>query len=58
MKLAESHSDVDRQAQEGVRPQGRAEQPLERLAAGILEHQHGSTAFADELERTRRPWRV
>jgi len=35
MKLAESHSDVDRQAQEVVRLQGRAEQSLERLAAGI-----------------------
>ena len=55
MKLAESHSDVDRQAQEVVRLQGRAEQPLEQLAARILEHQHGPTAFSDELKRTRRP---
>ena len=30
MKLTESHSDVDRQAQEVVRLRGRAEQPLER----------------------------
>jgi hypothetical protein len=38
MKLGESHRDVDRQAQEVARLQGRAEQPLERLADRILEH--------------------
>jgi hypothetical protein len=54
MKLAESHSDVDRQAQEVVHLQGRAEQPLERLAA-ILEHQHGATAFSHELTRMHGP---
>src|SRR5882672_5612511 len=55
MELPESRSDVDRQAQEVVRLQGRAEQPLERLPAGILEHQHGPAAFSDKLKRTRRP---
>src|SRR5260370_27667579 len=55
MQLAESHSDVDRRAQEVVRLQGRAEQMLERLAAGILEHQHGAAAFANQPEWTHRP---
>ena len=36
----------------------RAEQPLERLAAGILEHQRGPAALADELQRPRRPCAV
>ena len=31
---------------------GVAEPPVERLAAGILEHQCGPTAFADELQRS------
>src|SRR5882724_7890784 len=55
MKLAESHSDVGRQSQEAARLQGRAKQPLERLAAGILEHQHGPAALTNQLEWTHRP---
>ena len=55
MKLAESHSDVDRQAQEAIRLQGRAEQSLEQRAAGIIEDQHGPSAFADEPKRPYRP---
>src|ERR1700723_1436661 len=55
MKLAKSHSDVGRQAQEVDRLQGRAKQPLERLAAGILEHQHGPAAITNQLEWTHPP---
>ena len=34
---------------------GSAEQPVERLAAGILEQQHGPPRFAHELQRPHRP---
>src|SRR5580704_16966188 len=55
MKLAESQGDFGRQAQEVARLQGRAKQPLERLAAGILEHQHGPAAVTNQLEWTHCP---
>ena len=42
-------------AQEALHLHGCAKQPVERLAAGILEHQHGPTAFGDELQRSHRP---
>ena len=34
---------------------GQAEQSVQQLAAGILEHQHGPSAVANELKRTHRP---
>ena len=55
MDLAQGDRDADGEAQEASHLHGRAEQPLERLAAGILEHQHGPAAFADELQRPHRP---
>ena len=47
-----------REAQEAPHLHRRAEQPVERLAARILEHQHGPTVFAHELQRPRRPCAV
>ncbi len=41
--------DPDRKAQEAPQFQWRAEQSLERLAAGIVEHEH--TALAYQLRR-------
>ena len=55
VELAQSHGNVDGQAQEALHLHGCAEQPAEWLAAGILEHQHGPTAFGDELQRSYRP---
>ena len=55
VELAERRRDADGEAQEASHFHGRAEQPVERLAARILEHQHGPTAFAHELQRPHRP---
>src|ERR1700719_2631678 len=55
MKPADGHTDIDCQAQEEVHLERHAEQSLERLAAGILEHQHGPAALTNQLKRTRRP---
>ena len=43
------------QGQEASHFHGRAEKALERLAARVLEHQHGPAAFASKLERPHRP---
>ena len=56
--LAQGRGDAEREAQEALQLHGRAEQPLERLAARILEHQHGPTALAHELQGPRRPGAV
>ena len=53
--LAQRGDDADGEAQEAARLHRRAEQPIERLAARILEQQHGSTAFAGKRQRPRRP---
>ena len=55
VELAQSRGDADGQAQEASYLHGRAEQPVERLAARILEHQHGPTGVAHELQRPHRP---
>ena len=55
VQLTESVGDVDREAQEAPHLHGLAEQPAERLAARVLEHQHGPTGIAHELQRPRRP---
>ena len=44
--FAQRGGDADGEAQEAPHLHGRAEQPVERLAARILEHQHGPAAFA------------
>ena len=53
--LPEGRGDADGEAQEASHLHRRAEQPVERLAAGILQHQHGPAAVADELQRPHRP---
>jgi len=55
MRLAESARNADGQAQEASRLQGYADQRAERLTVRILEHQHGPTAVAHELQRPHRP---
>ena len=55
MDLCEGRGDRDGDAQKAPHLHGHPEQPVQRLAAGVLEHQHDLTAFADELERSHRP---
>ena len=47
--LCESRRDRDGEVQKVAHFHGRPEQPVERLAASVLEHQHSSTAFTDEF---------
>jgi hypothetical protein len=58
VKLAQRRGDADGEAQYLVNLQGRADQPRERLAARILEQEHGPTACAHELQRPHRPRQV
>ncbi len=58
MDLREGTGDGDREGQEVFHRHWRAEPPLQRLAGGILQHQHGPAAVADELQRPRRPGSV
>ena len=44
MDLAQGDRDANGETQEASQLHGRAEQPVKRLAAGILQHQHGSAA--------------
>jgi hypothetical protein len=44
VRLSQRCDDADRQAQEPSRLHGRAEPSSERLAAGILEQEHGPLA--------------
>ena len=55
VKLAHSRGDSDCEAQEAPHVHGRAKQPVERVAVRILEHQHGPTALAHELQWSHRP---
>ena len=55
MKLAQSRGNTAAEAQEASDLHWRAEQPVERLAARILEHQEGATGVAHEVQRPRRP---
>ncbi len=43
--LAQGPGNADRETEEDADLHGRAEQPSERFAAGILEHQHGPTVL-------------
>ena len=58
MKLAQSRGNSDSQAQEASYLHGPTEQTIERLAAQIIEHQHGPTGVAHESQRPRRPCAV
>jgi hypothetical protein len=53
--LANRRSDPDRKAQETSNIHGLAEQPLEGLAPGILEHQVRGAALARKLQCAHRP---
>ena len=58
MNLADRRRDLDGETQECPQFHGRVELALQRLAAGILEHQHGPAALTDQLERPQRPCTV
>ena len=53
--LAKGGGDADREEQETPQPHRLEQQPSERFAAWILEHEHGPAVFANELQRPRRP---
>ena len=52
VKLAQSRGNGDGEVKEASNLHRCAEQPVDRLTARILEHQHGSTGVTNELERT------
>jgi hypothetical protein len=59
VELAQGHGDADSEVQEFPDPHRCVEQPIERLeVADILEHQHGSTTVAHDLEWPHRPGSV
>jgi hypothetical protein len=51
----ERHDERDRNAEEARGFQRSPEKSVERFAAGIFEHQHGSIAVAHQLQGSRRP---
>jgi hypothetical protein len=55
VQLADGHGKRDRKAQEFRHLHRPAEQPLERLAAGVSQHQHEPALAPQELDRLRRP---
>ena len=55
MELAERSGDAHGQRQEAAHRHGSTEQPLERLAARILEDQHAVPVFALERQGSQRP---
>src|SRR6202048_3172202 len=55
VEFVQSNADADGNVQEAADLHRRAEQPLERLAARILEHEYGPTAFALKLQRPHSP---
>ena len=55
MQPGDGRDETEREVQEGPHRHRLTEQPLQRLATRVLQHQHGPTAFADELQRPHRP---
>src|SRR5208337_3715487 len=55
VRLAHGRRDADGEAQEASRLHRFAHEPLQRLAARILEQQRGSAVFADKRKRPRSP---
>src|SRR5262245_61158781 len=53
--LGEGHGDADGEAQERSRLHRAAEEPGERFAPRVLEHQHGAPVLVYELQRPRCP---
>ena len=58
MDLAQDCGDLNGEAQEASDLHRRADQPGERLAARIFEHENGPGAILHELQRLRRPGAV
>ncbi|MCY1530876.1 hypothetical protein D9M68_660820 [compost metagenome] len=50
VQLTQRGGDANRQAQEGLRLHGRAEQPRQEFTAGILEHQLQPTALTGQFQ--------
>ena len=55
---AQGRGDADGEAQEATHLHWGTEQSVERLAAGILEHQYGPAAFTPKLQRPQSPCTV
>ena len=55
VNLGEGRRDAAGEAQERSHFHGAAEEPVERFATGVLEHQQGALVLAHELQRPRRP---
>ena len=55
VQLADSRREWDGNAQEFRHLHRPAEQPLERLATGVRQHQHVPDLAPEELDRSRRP---
>jgi hypothetical protein len=55
MNLGEGRGDAVGEAQECSHVHGTAEEPVERFATRILEHQQGVLMLPHELQRPRRP---
>jgi hypothetical protein len=51
MDIAQRHGNADRKAQVDAELNGASEQPLERLAPGVFQREHGAASVADELQR-------
>ena len=55
VRLAQGGGDAETEAQEASQLQGRAEQAVERLSAGILKHQRHTAAIMRKRDGSRRP---
>ena len=55
MQPGDRRDETEREVQEGPHRHRLAEQPFQQFAARVLQHQHGPTALADELQRPHRP---
>jgi hypothetical protein len=55
MQPGDRRDETEREVQERPHRHRLTEQPLQRLATRVLQHQHGPTALADELQRPHRP---
>ena len=55
MQPRDRRDEAEREVHERPHRHRLTEQPLQQFAARVLQHQHGPTAFADELQRPHRP---
>ena len=56
--LAERRREEMARRRKRVSSSGRPSMPIERIAAGILEHEHRAAVVARKRERSRRPFRI